>query len=106
MTNHPLPDGAIEAIAHPEDAGLLTYYGPKLSTARAKVTAAGTQTTGGDLILRGDDAPHVLIDAEESLTPDQAREFAHQVLAAADLADRWAILAAAATPDEPFDGLR
>jgi hypothetical protein len=89
MTTTPLPAGAVDAGAFDVD-GIRATHGPTLTTGGGRVSAAVCQTTGGDLIMHGEDAAHVLVAAEVALSPAPAREYALQILAAADLAATWA----------------
>ena len=85
-----LLDGAIDAGPF-DETGSRAIFGPALTTGDAQVRPAVSQTIGGDLIMHGADAVHVLVNADfVALSPTQAREYALQILAVADLGDTWA----------------
>jgi hypothetical protein len=97
-THVPLPVGAVDADYFQDDygshnpAGQRFVRGPKCSLEGAHIIACCWQRPDGTIVTDEGSAPCVLVGDVESqdFSPDEAREIARHMVAAAALADRWA----------------
>lgn len=89
----PLPPGAVppydwESGLTPADPKWRCIWSPPMEES-IDVRCVVTQYLDGTIANEGDDAPLVYIGCDDFLT-DDARAIAKSIIAAADLADRWA----------------